>query len=151
MGLIDIASNNSRWRGLDYYKENKVINFSKINANQYEGVINGSSDKKYNVFMDVEHPKKSRCDCPHAKDKRIICKHIVALYFAVFPDEINNFLKKVEESEKEYKEYEKEIEKKLIKYVNRMSKDELRQTILELLYDAPEWMYDKFIRGRIER
>ena len=39
MGLIDIASNNSTWRGLDYYKENRVINYSKVNDNQYEGVV----------------------------------------------------------------------------------------------------------------
>ena len=149
MGLINIASNNSVWRGLDYYKENKVINYIKINNNQYEGIINGSNNKKYNVFMDVEHPRKSKCDCPHAKDKRIICKHIVALYFTVFPEEVDKFLKEVEEAEKEYEEYEKEIEKKLIKYVNSMSKEELRQAILELLYDGPEWMYDRFIRDRI--
>lgn len=30
-----------------------------------------------------------------------------------------------------------------------MSKDELRQAILELLYNGPEWMYDTFIRDRI--
>ena len=149
MGLINIASNNSVWRGLDYYKESKVINYIKINNNQYEGIINGSNNKKYNVFMDVEHPRKSKCDCPHAKDKRIICKHIVALYFTVFPEEVDKFLKEVEESEKEYEEYEKEIEKKLIKYVNSMSKEELRQALLELLYDGPEWMYDRFIRDRI--
>lgn len=149
MGLINIASNNSVWRGLDYYKESKVINYIKINNNQYEGIINGSNNKKYNVFMDVEHPRKSKCDCPHAKDKRIICKHIVALYFTVFPEEVDKFLKEVEEAEKEYEEYEKEIEKKLIKYVNSMSKEELRQALLELLYDGPEWMYDRFIRDRI--
>lgn len=150
MGLINIASNNSVWRGLDYCKENKVINLNQISPNQYKGIINGSNNRKYNVFMDVEHPRKSKCDCPYAKDKRIICKHIVALYFTVFPDEVNKFLKEVENAEKEYEEYEKEIEKKLISYVNSMSKDELRQTIFELLYDGPEWMYDRFIRDRIK-
>ena len=149
MGLINIASNNSIWRGLDYCKENKVINYNKINTNQYKGFINGSNNRKYNVFMDIEHPKKSKCDCPHAKDKRIICKHIVALYFTVFPDEVDKFLKEVEEAEKEYEEYEKEIEKKLIKYINSMSKDELRETVLELLYDGPEWLYDRFVRDKI--
>lgn len=149
MGLINIASNNSVWRGLDYCKKNKVIHFNQIQTSQYKGVITGSNNKKYNVFMDVDHPRKSKCDCPHAKDKRIICKHIVALYFTVFPDEVNKFLKEVEIAEKEYEEYEKEIEKKLINYINSMSKDELRQTVLELLYDGPEWMHDRFIRDRI--
>ena len=149
MGLINIASNNSVWRGLDYCKKNKVINYGKINTNQYEGVINGNNNRKYNVFMDVKHPRKSKCDCPHAKDKRIICKHIVALYFTVFPNEVDKFLKEVEEAKDEYEKYEKEREKKLIKYINSMSKDELQETILELLYDGPEWIYDRFIRDRI--
>ena len=149
MGLINIASNNSVWRGLDYCKKNKVINYRKININQYEGVIGGSNNKKYHVFMDIEHPRKSKCDCPHAKDKRIVCKHIVALYFTVVPDGVNKFLKEVEEERKEYEAYEKELEKKLIDYINSMSKDELREIILELLYESPEWMYDIFIRDRI--
>ncbi len=79
MGLINVASNDSVWKGLDYCKKNKVINYSKINTNQYEGVINGSNNRKYNVFMDIEHPRKSKCDCPHAKDKRIINILIFAL------------------------------------------------------------------------
>ena len=29
MGLIDVASGNSVWRGLDYSKENKVLKFKK--------------------------------------------------------------------------------------------------------------------------
>lgn len=108
MGLIDIASGNSTWRGLDYYKENKVSEYKEVSQSEYEGIVIGSNNKSYNVFMDIEHPRKSKCNCPHAKDKRIICKHIVALYFTVFPDEVDKFLKEVEESQKENEEYEEE-------------------------------------------
>lgn len=149
MGIINLASNNSTWRGLDYCKENKVSNYKQIGESEYEGIVNGSNNKQYNVFMDIEHPRKSKCDCPHAKDKRIICKHLVALYFTIFPDEVDKFLKEVEEAEKEYEAYEEEQEQKLIKYVKSMSKSELQQTVFELLYDGPEWMYDRFIRDRI--
>lgn len=103
---------------MDYYKENKVSEYRKINDSEYEGIVNGSNGKKYNAFMDIEHPRKSKCDCPHAKDKRIICKHIVALYFKAFPDEVDKFLKEVEEAEKEYKAYEEELYNKTIKYIN---------------------------------
>ena len=101
------------------------------------------------MFIDIEHPRKSKCDCPHAKDKRIICKHMIALYFTVLPKEVDIFLKEVEEAEKEYEEYEKELEKKMIKYVKSMSKSELQETILELLYTGPEWLYDRFIRHKV--
>lgn len=79
MGLINIATRNSVWRGLDYYKD------KKISDTQYESLVIGSNNKKYNIFLDIEHSRKLKCNCPHAKDKRIICKHIVALYFTIFP------------------------------------------------------------------
>ena len=149
MGLINIASGNSTWRGLDYYKENKVSDYKKTSDSEYEGIVNGSSGKKYNVFMDIEHPRKSKCDCPHAKDKRIICKHIVALYFTAFSDEVDKFLKEVEEAEKEYKAYEEELYNKTIKYINSMSKNELKEALIEILNVAPEWVYDRFVRDRV--
>lgn len=149
MGLINIASGNATWRGLDYYKENKVSDYKKISDSEYEGIVNGSNGKKYNVFMDIEHPRKSKCDCPHAKDKRIICKHIVALYFTAFPDEVDKFLKEVEEAEKEYEAYEEELYNKTIKYINSMSKNELKEALIETLNVAPEWVYDRFVRDRV--
>ena len=149
MGLINIASGNSTWRGLDYYKENKVSNYKKTSDSEYEGIVNGSNGKKYNVFMDIEHPRKSKCDCPHAKDKWIICKHIVALYFTAFPDEVDKFLKEVEEAEKEYKAYGEELYNKTIKYINSMSKNELKEALIEILNVAPEWVYDRFVRDRV--
>ena len=149
MGLINIASGNSTWRGLDYYKENKVSGYKKISDSEYEGIVNGSNGKKYNVFMNIEHPRKSKCDCPHAKDKRIICKHIVALYFTAFPDEVDKFLKEVEEAEKEYEAYEEELYDKTIKYINSMSKNELKEALIETLNVAPEWVYDRFVKDRV--
>lgn len=149
MGLINLASGNSTWRGLDYYNEKKVSDYKRIGKNEYEGIVNGSNNQKYNVFMDIEHPRKSKCNCPHAKDKRIICKHIVALYFTVFPKEVDTFLKEVEEAEKEYKAYEEELHKKTIKYINSMSKNELKEALIETLDVSPEWVYDRFVRNRV--
>jgi len=149
MGLIDMASGNSTWRGLDYYKENKVNNFKQLSESEYQCIINGSNNNQYDVFINIMHPRKSECNCPHAKDRRVICKHMIALYFTAFPEEVNIFIKAVEEAEREYEEYEEELEEKMIKYVNSMSKSELQQTVFELLYDSPEWVYDRFIRNKI--
>lgn len=149
MGLINLASRNSTWRGLDYYNEKKVSYYKKIDENEYESIVNGSNGQKYNVFMDIEHPRKSKCNCPHAKDKRIICKHIIALYFTVFPKEVDTFLKEVEEAEKEYEIYEEELYKKTIKYINSMSKNELKEALIEMLDVSPEWVYDRFVRDRV--
>lgn len=85
MGIISLASGNSYWRGLDYYKNNKVIKLNKIDEGEYLSIVKGTHN--YNVHLNIEHPRKSTCDCPLANGKRIICKHIVATYFAVFPKE----------------------------------------------------------------
>ena len=149
MGLINVASGNSVWRGLDYFKENKVKKCKKINDFEYEGIVVGSNKEKYNVFMNIDHPKKSKCNCPHAKDKRIICKHIIALYFTVFPNEVDNFLKEVEEAQKEYENYEQEVYNKTIKHINSMSKQELINSLIELLNIAPDWVYERFVRDNV--
>lgn len=148
MGVISITSSVSAWRGYEYYKSNKVKSYKQINDYEYEGQVEGSNTV-YNVFLDTNHVRKSTCDCPHANGKRIICKHIVALYFEIFPKEAVNYLELVEENEREAEEYERELERKLHKYINSLSKDELREELLEVLYDSPEWIYERFIRDRI--
>ncbi len=35
MGLIDVASGNSVWRGMDYYENKKVISWEKTGDNTY--------------------------------------------------------------------------------------------------------------------
>lgn len=149
MKVINIASGNSTWRGLEYYKEKKILSYNKIDEFRYEGKAKGSNNDIYNVFLDIEHPRKSKCDCPHAKDKRIICKHIVALYFTIFPNEVKVFLKDVEEAQKEYEEYENNLYNKTINYIKAMSKSELEEAIIDILNVAPEWVYDRFVRDYV--
>jgi len=148
MGLINVASGNSVWRGLDYSKDKRVSHYKKVSETEYEGIVIGT-DKNYNIWMDINHPRKSKCDCPHAKDKRIICKHIIALYFTVFPNEIDKFLKEVEESQKKYEDYEGEIYKKTLKRINSMSKSELQEVLIMTLNIAPEWVYERFVRDNV--
>ena len=76
MGIISLSSGSSCWRGLDYYKEKRVVELNKINENEYSSIVKGTNN--YNVHLDIEHPRKSSCNCPLANGKRIICKHIVA-------------------------------------------------------------------------
>lgn len=62
----------------------------------------------------------------------MICKHMMALYFTVEPEAAENFLKEVEEWEREEEEREQQHFRELREYVNSLSKIELR----EQLYDA---------------
>lgn len=150
MGLIDIASSNSVLKGLDYCKENKIKNYKRITDYEYEGIVQGNNDIDYYVFMNVKHPRKSKCNCPHANGRRIICKHIVALYFNVFPKEIDIFLEQVEIAYQEYEEYENKIYEKTINYIHHMSKSELQEALIDILDVSPDWIYERFVRDRVK-
>lgn len=144
MGIISLASGNSCWRGLDYYKNKKVIKLKKINENEYSSIVKGSNN--YNVHLDIEHPRKSSCDCPLANGKRIICKHIVATYFTAMPKEATNFEEEQNRLQEEYEEYQDELYDKVIEYINKMSKDELIGELINIFDYGPEWIYDDFVR-----
>ena len=62
--------------------------------------------------MDIKHPIKSKCNCPHANDRGIICKHIVSLYFTIFPEELTIFLEKVKMANQEFENYENKLYEK---------------------------------------
>ncbi len=144
MGIIALASGNSCWRGLDYFKNKKVIKLNKINDNEYASIVNGTNN--YNVYLNIEHPRKSTCNCPFAKGKKIICKHIVATYFSAIPEEAINFEEEQNRLQEEYEEYQDELYDKVIRYINRMPKNELIEELIHVFDYGPEWIYDDFIR-----
>ena len=106
----------------------------------------------YSVEIDLAHPKRSKCDCPFADGKQIICKHKVALYFTAFPEDAEQFYDDALEYEEEQKKQQLEEELRqneladlLVRKINSMKKDELRHALLELLFDGPEWQYESFL------
>ena len=150
MGLLDLASGASVWRGHEYYKDGNVLTKIKLSETEYKGVLQGSGKKGYEVFIDIEHPRKSHCNCPHANGKRIICKHQVALYFSVFPKEADQYYKEVIEYEEKEERRQEELDKKVVAYINSLSKEELRQTLYEVLYDGADWVFERFVREHID-
>ena len=132
MGLIEMASGNSVWCGMDYYERKIVCSWKKSGEEAYDGVVSGSEGNKYSVHIDKVHPRKSSCNCPFAEGRRIICKHMIALLFTAEPKAAKDFLRQVEEWEQEEKERERLHYKELSEYVNSLSKKELQ----ERLYDA---------------
>ena len=145
-----MASVTSAWRGYEYYKAGNVLTKIKLSETEYKGVLQGSDNKRYEVFIDIEQPRKSHCNCPHAKGKRIICKHQVALYFSVFPREAEKYYKEVLEYEEEEERRQEELDKKVVAYIKSLSKDELRQTLYEVLYDGADWVFERFVREHID-
>lgn len=146
MSLLSCASNASAWRGYDYFKQNHVLSYDLLGEGQFMGLVHGSNGELYTTSIDVSHPRKSKCNCPHADGKRIICKHMIALFFTVFPEEAQNFYDEAMRYQEEAEQYEEELQNKVIHYVEHMKKSELQQALLDLLFSGPEWQYDRFIR-----
>jgi len=146
MGILECASVASVSRGYDYYKEKKVICFAEMTGNIYSARVVGSSNEPYSVELHIDHPRKSKCNCPHADGKRIICKHIVAAYFAVLPEEAERYYAEAMAYEEDEEKRADELADKVYDYVWKMKKSEVQQALLQLLFDGPEWQYDRFVR-----
>ncbi len=142
MGLLDIASANSFWRGYDYFKALKVKSCSGAGPNRFEGTVEGSGNNVYHVMIDLEHPKKSFCDCPHAEGSRRVCKHKVAMYFSVFPEAADKAYQEAEawEEESEEEELTEEEEKEIVEYVNSLTVQQLKDELLWRLIEEREKM-----------
>ena len=138
MGLIETASANSVWRGMDYYEAKKVISWERTGTFAYDGVVSGSEGNKYTVHIETNHPRRSTCNCPFAEGRRVVCKHMIALYFTAVPNAADDFLRQVEEWEAEEQEREKQHYEDLRKYVNQLSKAELRERLYDALVELEE-------------
>ena len=146
MGMIVCTSGASLWRGYDYYKENKVKNLIETSPGIFSANVEGNSDKPYIVEIDVAHPRKSKCNCPRADGKRIVCKHMMAVYFTAFPEEAQRIYNEAIAYQEEEEKHAEELYEKVRQYVWKMKKSEAQQALLELLFDVPEWQFDRFVR-----
>ena len=147
MGLIECTSGASLWRGYDYYKEKKVKNLQQISDTQYAAEVAGTSSAPYKVLVDIAHPRTSKCNCPHADGKRIVCKHMMAVYFAAFPQEAQRIYDEAIAYQEEEEKQEEELTDRVCQYVWQMKKSEAQQALLDLLFNGPEWQLDRFVIG----
>ena len=90
MGILDCARRESVYRGYEYYKNEKVITCTQLSEYEYEGEVKGKNINPYHVLINTIHPKKSSCTCPFANGNTI-CKHMVALFFAVSPEDFKDY------------------------------------------------------------
>lgn len=149
MSLLTTASGKSVFRGYEYFFENKVLSFNQINDFEYEGTVQGTAQNPYSVHLNIKKPKTSTCDCPFANGRKI-CKHMVAVFFTAFPDEAQKYKEELDAYYEEEQKRGVELDDMIQKYIKNLSKSELQETLLQVLYDGPEWQFDRFIREYIE-
>ncbi len=148
MGLIDRASGASLWRGYDYYTGKKVLLCKRIDDHVYAGKVSGNG-ADYDVEINLEKPYSSKCNCPHANGRRIVCKHMVAMYFTAFPKEAERFYEEAVCAMEEEEERQERLEKALEKCITKMGKAKLQDALWQLLVDGPEWQYERFLRDYV--
>ena len=137
MKMFELASNQSFWKGINYHHENRVISWRELEKHCFQGEVKGSNDQVYHVMIDPAHPRRSTCDCPFADGRRVICKHMIALYLGIFPEKERQIMNYIEH---QHELYELELERdrleqqqRIRKYVMSLSKAELREKLIDLL------------------
>lgn len=138
MSLIDLASRKSLARGLDYFETKQVLSFNESGKDVIEGRVKGKRDTPYWVQINPKHPRKSTCDCPFAAGRRVICKHMVALYFTALPQAYQDFMADCQHQEAEEEAQRQAKMEDLEDYVNSLSLDQLREELLLALLELEE-------------
>lgn len=129
MGLLELASDRSIYRGLSYYRTGAVLSVSFDNKHTITAKVKGSNHEVYDVRIDLENPRKCKCTCPHAQSRKY-CKHMVAVYFYIHPF-LADFKYRIimdvlrEQTERQQDEYES-----IKQQVMAMSIDELRNYVI---------------------
>lgn len=146
MAFYSSASNASLWRGVDYFDKGKVEEFTCLDDGTIKGIVTGSEGKAYDVVIDPSHPKKSTCNCPFAEGRRVVCKHMIALYFASIPGSREAFDRDMQALEAQYelqeKRWREETRKRIDASVAALSAKEARARLADILYrDALDERY----------
>ena len=53
MGLLDLASSASSWRGYEYYKDGSVLLKKKITDHEYSGTLRGLNISSASLSMPI--------------------------------------------------------------------------------------------------
>lgn len=180
MSILNSASSRSVYRGYDYFKEGKVISYIQLSDFEYEGEVQGTNKNPYHVIINTKHPKSSSCDCPFANGNTI-CKHMVALFFAVSPEDLKDYedwsKNDYEDEYEEYEEYEDEdyyddyeydrygnynkyksdfvrpifFDELLSNFVNNLSEEKMRDILISELKKDEEYTFNNYLQKDFQK
>ncbi len=75
---------------------------------------------------------------------------MVAIYFAAFPEEAIKFKSAIDRALEEEEQYREELPRKIEKYLNKLNKTQLKDLALNLIYELPEYKFERFVRDYID-
>ena len=105
MKLTELAAYRVVERGLDYYIDDNVSDIMQTGASEFQARVLGSGKEPYIVRINLEKPRSSSCTCPYATGTNV-CKHMIALYYAINPEEADKFVDNRRMYEKCYNDYD---------------------------------------------
>ena len=177
MSILNSASSRSVYRGYDNYKEGNVITHTQLSDFEYEGEVQGTNKTPYHVTINTKHPKSSSCDCPFANGNTI-CKHMVALFFAISPEDLKDYEDWSENDyEDEYEEYDEDyyddyyeydiygnynkykgdfikpifFDELLSNFVNNLSEEKLKSILIDELKKNEEYTFNNYLKKEFQR
>lgn len=148
MSFISSASGASRGYGYKYWEEKRVLSHERLSDHEAEGIVKGSQE--YHVKIDTLHPRKSTCDCAFAHGRKVICKHMIALYFTLDPHAAQEYDRAEREAAEAWEREQIETEQKVFDCVCGMNRDELQDALLRLLFEGPQWQFDDFAEEHLK-
>ena len=174
MDFLNYFKQNIISRGYNYYLEGRVLSTSSDRiwiSSEVEG-----SNETYFVKLNLSTPKASHCSCPHAQGGNM-CKHMVAVFFTVFPELADLYREETENDVDYYDEYEDyyyddegyyddseddgfEYEEEFIRplyfdellddFLNSLSYTQLKEILKEELNKKESYAYNKYLKKHYE-
>lgn len=113
-------------RGLEYFEQGYVSEFTTIATNEYEAIVEGSEDYTVNLIIENDIVVSHFCTCPY--DFGPVCKHEVAVLFYMLQNELNLS----ENKPKKKKEQKKPtVENQIKTILHSLDQDSLQKFIIE--------------------
>jgi len=169
MSVLNSASGRSVDRGYNYYKNGNLISYVQLSEFEYEGEVQGTNEIPYHVIINTKHPKKSVCDCAFANGNTI-CKHMVALFFAISPEDLKDYEEWLENDYEKYDEEDYEYDRYgnynkvksnfirpiffdelIANFIDTLSEDELRSILVNELKRDEEYAFNKYLKKEFQR
>ena len=144
MSVVDIASNASKERGYWYYKDGNVLSIEKKNNTEYVAKVKGSGENVYDVLLNIEHPRKSSCNCPYAEGTKISCKHKIAVFFQLHPVAADEYYKKELEWYYDELDEEEELDSRIDDIIFHMSESDAKSALEIFLESASDYQKRDF-------
>ena len=128
-------------RGLSYYKSGSVESVDEISAGEYFAIVSGSEHYEVEIKIKNNTIINIYCDCPF---DGVVCKHAVAVIFSIQAEvlQLNDVQTQATSKAKKAKTAkEKTPKEQLISLLNRLEKEELITSLIELATKDKSLLY----------